>query len=73
MAISKFSSFSDGLDSNQRSREHFIAQIDARTIACGFPMWKESGSSPAILMSLPEGSALFSRDCQALCWELTTT
>jgi hypothetical protein len=28
MAIDKFSSFSDGLESNQRSREHFIAQID---------------------------------------------
>src|SRR5262245_10692788 len=28
MAISKFSSFRNGLESNQRSREHFIAQID---------------------------------------------
>ena len=29
MPITAFSSFTDGLDPNRRSREHFIANIDA--------------------------------------------
>ena len=29
MPVTAFSSFTDGLDSNHRSREHFIAEIDA--------------------------------------------
>ena len=48
MPITTFSSVTDGLDANRRSREHFTANIDVpKTNADGFHMRMGSGSSLA--------------------------
>ena len=57
--ITAFNSFTDGLDAKQRSREHFVTNIDLEDDLAGFRMPMVSGFSPATSMSHPEDSALF--------------
>ena len=45
MPITAFNSFTDGLDPNRRSREHFVTNINLEDGVAGFPMPMVSGSS----------------------------
>jgi hypothetical protein len=56
MPITAFNSFTDGLDPNRRSREHFIANTNLDDDAPGFLMRMVCGSSPAALVSRPADS-----------------
>jgi hypothetical protein len=59
MPITAFSNFTDGLDPNRRSREHFIANTNLDDDALWVPLQMVSGSSPAALTSRLEDSLLF--------------
>jgi hypothetical protein len=56
MPTTAFNSFTDGLDPNRRSREHFIANTNLDDDAPGFLMRMVCGSSPAALVSRPADS-----------------
>ena len=59
MPITAFNSFTDGLDPNQRSREHLLPTSKSMTNAAGFRTPKVCGSSPAASTSRPGDSASF--------------
>ena len=59
MPITAFSNFTDGLDPNRRSREHFITNTNLEDERLWVPYAKVSGFGPAALTSHLEDSASF--------------
>ena len=59
MPITAFSNFTDGLDPSQRSREHFVTNIDLEDDRRWVPYADGVWSSRATSTSRPGDSALF--------------